>query len=301
VLDQQAALRWVRREIGTFGGDPARVTVMGHSAGANTLTALLAPGASSSTRRSCRAALEGQSPKKAGRMTPRSRGASASRHAAFEGAPAALVAEQTAIGAGGSRSAADRASRSRSAARPFRRIPLGSLAGAGAAFLFSSARPARSTDCGSSRTGGRQHPMVHDDRAAGIRVPRRIVRAHRARLRDSGKCSAVISTCCCAVPSPALRRQPDRRPRPDLRLSARRSPRRRLGAAHAMDWASSTRWTPDAVALGGEDASATSQRPCGPGSGSSSAATGLGGVVGEVPRAGLRRRRRPHRLRAPGR
>ena len=39
---RQAALRWVRREIAAFGGDPARVTAMGHSAGANTLTALLA-------------------------------------------------------------------------------------------------------------------------------------------------------------------------------------------------------------------------------------------------------------------
>jgi para-nitrobenzyl esterase len=42
VLDQEQALRWVRREIAAFGGDPARVTAMGHSAGASTLTALLA-------------------------------------------------------------------------------------------------------------------------------------------------------------------------------------------------------------------------------------------------------------------
>ena len=42
VLDQEAALRWVRREIARFGGDPARITAMGHSAGASTLAALLA-------------------------------------------------------------------------------------------------------------------------------------------------------------------------------------------------------------------------------------------------------------------
>ncbi|MFK8844079.1 carboxylesterase/lipase family protein [Streptomyces sp. Ac-502] len=69
--DQQAALRWVRRNAGAFGGDTGNVTVAGSSYGASAITAhLTSPGARGLFHRAVLASGEGMMDMPAGTMGP---------------------------------------------------------------------------------------------------------------------------------------------------------------------------------------------------------------------------------------
>jgi para-nitrobenzyl esterase len=269
VLDQEAALRWVRREIAAFGGDSGRVTVMGHSAGANTLTALLAqPHAKELFDRAILQSgpLVAQPPKKAGRMTREiaKRLKVAATRAGFAAVPAhELVAQQTALAAGGSPLGGGPTVALAIGGEAVPRNPLDALlagAGRGIPVLIG---------CTSEEYRLWLVPSGAVDKATWLtvavarlaaRVPARIVRAHRARRPDASP-GEVLGE----VITDMLLRGPITR-FADSRVSAAdsatwvyefrwRSPVDRLGAAHVMElgFVFDRLGQPDAIGIGGPD------------------------------------------------
>lgn len=106
--DVAAALRWVHSEIGAFGGDPARITAMGESAGGALVAALAAR---PDTRELLAGAivqsgpLDAQTPERAGRVTrslAERLGVPATRDAFAALSPAALLTARDAQSAGSS-------------------------------------------------------------------------------------------------------------------------------------------------------------------------------------------------------
>ncbi|MFK4806402.1 carboxylesterase/lipase family protein [Microbacterium sp. ZW CA_36] len=279
VLDQQAALRWVRREIAAFGGDPATVTVMGHSAGANTLTALLAlPHATELFDRAILQSgpLSAQSSKKAGRMTreiAKRLKVSATR-AGFAAVKAEeLVAQQRAIAAGGSPLGRGPSVALAIGGDAVPRNPLDALlagAGRGIPVLIGSTSeeyrlwfvPSGVLDRITNRT-------LALARLAS-RVPSRIVKAHRARRSDATPGEVLGEVVTDVLLRGPIARFADSRTDDPAAPGSRvvdsaaasptwvyefrwRSPVDRLGAAHGMElgFVFDRIDTPDAAALGG--------------------------------------------------
>lgn len=266
LADQEAALRWVRREIGAFGGDPTRVTAMGHSAGANALAALLAaPQAGELFDRVILQSgpLSAQPLAKASRMSKavaKRLGVPATRVGFASVDPAALAETQTAL----------------SSASPLARAPGVALAiggdlvprnpldairdGAGRGIPVLIGTTSEEYRLWFVPTGmlERVRPSTLALARAAARVPSRIVKTHRDRRPDAsaGEVLGEIMTDM-LLRGPAVQLADSRIGAASTHVYEFRwpSPVDGLGACHGMElgFVFDALDTPDAVALGGPD------------------------------------------------